>query len=55
VNFYSVLMSEIKTVFTDTAVVLTILGGVVLYAFLYPQPYLSAVTSELSISVVDLD
>ena len=54
-NFFQVLKAEAKTIFTDVALVLTVIGGVILYAFLYPQPYLSAVTSELSISIVDLD
>lgn len=34
---------------------LTIIGGVLLYAVLYPQPYLKQSVSKLSVSVVDHD
>ena len=54
-NFLTVLKYELKTVFSDTAIVLTIIGGVILYSFLYPQPYSSQSVSGLSVSVVDLD
>jgi len=37
------------------AIVLTIIGGVILYSFLYPQPYAKQSVSSLSISVVDYD
>ena len=47
--------SEVKNIFTDAAVVLTIIGGVILYSFLYPQPYAKQSISALSVSVVDYD
>ena len=34
---------------------MTIIGGVILYSFLYPQPYAKKSISELAISVVDYD
>ena len=34
---------------------LTIIGGVILYSFLYPQPYAKESVSSLPITVVDLD
>jgi len=54
-NFLNIFKQEIKTIFTDIAIVLTIIGGVILYSFLYPQPYSAQSISKLCISVVDLD
>jgi len=54
-RFLEVFSSEAKLIFTDVAIVLTIIGGVILYAFLYPQPYSSQSVSGLSVSFVDLD
>ena len=54
-NFLTVFRNEAKTIFSDVAIVLTIIGGVILYSFLYPQPYSSQSVSGLPISVVDLD
>ena len=54
-KFLEVLSAEAKLIFSDVAIVLTIIGGVLLYAFLYPQPYSSQSVSGLSVSFVDLD
>lgn len=54
-NFLTTFKNEAKLIFTDAAIVLTIIGGVILYAFLYPQPYAKQSISELSVSVVDYD
>ncbi len=54
-NFRDVFFNEAKLIFSDVAIVLTIIGGVILYSFLYPQPYTSQSVSGLPISVVDLD
>lgn len=54
-RFLEVFFAEAKLIFTDVAIVLTIIGGVLLYAFLYPQPYSSQSVSGLSVSFVDLD
>jgi len=55
VKFWSLLKAEYKTIFSDFDVLLTIFGGVILYAFLYPQPYLKESVSSLPIAVVDYD
>jgi len=55
VNFIEVFVAEAKTIFSDVALMLTIIGGVILYSFLYPQPYASQSVSGLPISVVDMD
>ncbi|HFU74510.1 MAG TPA: ABC transporter permease, partial [Helicobacteraceae bacterium] len=54
-RFIEVLILETKAVFSDIAIVLTIIGGVILYAFLYPQPYVNEAVSELSVAVIDSD
>ena len=54
-NFLEVLKQEFKTIFGDVAIVLTIIGGVLLYSFMYPQPYLNETLSKIPISVVDMD
>jgi ABC-2 type transport system permease protein len=54
-SFSQIFFKELKTIFSDVAIVLTIIGGVVLYSFLYPQPYAQESVSGLSVSVVDLD
>jgi ABC-2 type transport system permease protein len=54
-SFSQIFFKELKTIFSDVAIVLTIIGGVVLYSFLYPQPYAHESVSGLSVSVVDLD
>ncbi len=54
-SFFTTLKAEAKRIFSDTAIILTIIGGVILYAFLYPQPYAGQSVSELSVSVVDHD
>ncbi len=53
-SLYRVFKQEAKLIFSDIAIVLTIIGGVILYSFLYPQPYASESVSELAISVVDM-
>jgi ABC-2 type transport system permease protein len=54
-SLLEVLKAEAKLIFSDVAIVLTIIGGVILYAFLYPQPYAKESVSALHVSVVDLD
>ena len=54
-SFIAVFKRELKTIFTDIAIVLTIIGGVILYSFLYPQPYSEQSVSGLPVSVVDMD
>jgi ABC-2 type transport system permease protein len=54
-SFVKIFLHEIKNIITDTAVILTIIGGVILYSFLYPQPYARQSISALNVSVVDYD
>ena len=54
-RFKNIIQSEIKAIFTNKALLLTVFVGVVFYSFLYPLPYLSQVPTEQSIVVVNLD
>lgn len=54
-SFLDIFKQQLKLIFSDAAIMLTIIGGVILYSFLYPQPYAKQSISSLSISVVDLD
>jgi ABC-2 type transport system permease protein len=54
-NFTTTFKEELKLIFKDPAIILTIIGGVILYSFLYPQPYAKQSISKLAISVVDQD
>ncbi|MBL0707719.1 MAG: ABC transporter permease [Sulfurimonas sp.] len=54
-SFKEVFFNELKLIFSDVAIVITIFAGVILYSFLYPQPYTSQSVSELPLSVVDMD
>jgi len=53
--FLQQLRAEFAAIFRDSAVILTVVGGVLFYAGLYPQPYLNDQPREQSIAVVDLD
>ncbi len=54
-SFLEVLKFEFKNIFTNFPIIITIIGGVVLYSFFYPQPYINEVVKTLDITVVDLD
>ena len=54
-SFFEVLKFEFKNIFTNIPIVMTIVGGVILYSFFYPQPYANEIVKTLKVSVVDLD
>jgi len=54
-SFFETFKKEAELIFKDPAIILTIIGGVLLYSFLYPQPYANQSVSELAVSVVDYD
>ncbi len=54
-HFFRLLKEEYHAIFKDMDILLTIFGGVILYAFLYPQPYLKESVSSLPVAVVDYD
>ncbi len=47
--------NELRAVFTNHALLLTVFGGVLFYSFLYPLPYAKQLPREQSVVVVDLD
>ncbi len=48
-------MLELKAIFADRALLLTVFGGVIFYSFLYPLPYSQQLPRDQSIVVLDLD
>ena len=46
---------EVRAVFTNPAILLTVFGGVLLYSFLYPLPYTRQVPRDQEVVVVNLD
>ncbi|CAK4067816.1 ABC transporter permease [Vibrio sp. 16] len=47
--------AELKALFQNPVVLLTVFGGVIFYSFLYPLPYSHQTPREQKISVVNLD
>jgi len=54
-NWLKLLIEELKSIFSNPVVVLTVFGGVVFYSFLYPLPYSQQTPREQTLSVVNLD
>ena len=54
-NFYEVIKAELTALLSDSDILLTIFGGVLLYSFLYPQPYIKETVSALDVAIVDYD
>ena len=49
------LIHEIKAIFSNFPLLLTVFGGVFLYSFLYPLPYSQQLPRDQAVVVVDLD
>jgi len=54
-NLLQLFKFELRSIFTDPAILLTVFGGVLFYSFLYPLPYAQQLPREQSVVVVDLD
>ncbi|MGG5572691.1 ABC transporter permease [Vibrio diazotrophicus] len=54
-GWFNLLKAEIKALFTNPVVVLTVFGGVFFYSFLYPLPYSQQTPREQTLTVVNLD
>lgn len=54
-SWWQVFRCELKSVFTNPALLMTVFGGVLMYSFLYPLPYSQQLPREQSIVVVNLD
>lgn len=46
---------ELRAIFSDPAILLTVFGGVLFYSFLYPLPYAQQLPREQAVVVIDLD
>ncbi|PIE69606.1 MAG: ABC transporter [Deltaproteobacteria bacterium] len=49
------LLLEIRTILTNPTIFLTVVGGMIFYSFLYPQPYLHQIPRKQKIAVLDND
>ncbi|OEF29380.1 ABC transporter permease [Vibrio rumoiensis] len=54
-SWWHVFRCELKTIYTNPALLLTVFGGIVMYSFLYPLPYSQQLPRDQSIVVVNLD
>ncbi|WP_432460597.1 ABC transporter permease [Agarivorans sp. QJM3NY_25] len=54
-NSYLLLRLEIRRLFANRALLLTAIGGLLFYAFLYPRPYMQQSPREQQIAVVNHD
>ncbi len=54
-NLWRLLFAEIRAILGNPAISLTVVGGIIFYAFLYPQPYLNQVPQGQKIAVLDDD
>ncbi len=54
-NWLKLFIDELKGIFSNPVVVLTVFGGVIFYSFLYPLPYSHQTPREQTLSIVNLD
>ncbi|WP_375320553.1 ABC transporter permease [Aliivibrio logei] len=54
-SFLTLVKNEAKAIFSNSTIVLAMVGGVLFYAFLYPLPYLNQSPEEQKITVFDMD
>ncbi|MEE4242185.1 MAG: ABC transporter permease, partial [Desulfopila sp.] len=54
-KYQEILLLELRSLFTNPAILLTVFGGVLLYFFLYPLPYTQQVPRNQEVVVVNLD
>ncbi len=51
----SLLVKELKALFTDGGILLLAIGGPLLYSVLYPFPYREAVVRDIPVAIIDMD
>ena len=54
-NMWEIVQMEIRAIFSNPAILLTVFGGVLLYSFLYPLPYVKQVPRDQRVVLVNLD
>lgn len=55
INIFNIFIKEFKNIISNSSAMLVIIGGNILYAFLYPTPYLNDIVTKQNISIVDDD
>ncbi|QBF82766.1 ABC transporter permease [Shewanella maritima] len=54
-SWWALICAELKAIWANKAIAITVFGGVFFYAILYPLPYLNNVATEQQIVVIDRD
>ena len=54
-KFLALVVLEIKSIFADRSILLTMFGGIIMYSILYPLPYSQQVARNVEIVVIDYD
>jgi len=54
-KFFALVVLEIKSIFADRSILLTMFGGIIMYSILYPLPYSQQVSRNAEIVVIDHD
>lgn len=54
-SLFEILRCELRAIFSNPAILLTVFGGVVFYSFLYPLPYAQQIPRDQQVVVVNLD
>jgi len=54
-TFLDLIRNEMRAVFSNATILLTVFGGVVIYSFLYPLPYAEQIPRDQQVVVVNLD
>ncbi len=54
-TIFELVKKELKAIFTNPVITLTVFGGVIFYSFLYPLPYASQTPTEQKITVINHD
>lgn len=54
-KLFNVIIKEFKSLLTNSSIMVVIICGNIIYAFLYPMPYLNDIVTNQSIAIVDDD
>lgn len=54
-SWWEICKHELRAIFSNPAIILTVFGGTLLYSFLYPLPYAQQIPREQKVVVVNLD
>ncbi|GLP96972.1 ABC transporter permease [Paraferrimonas sedimenticola] len=54
-TWWQLIKTDLKAILADRAILVTLFGGIVFYAVMYPLPYLNQVPTEQAVVVVDSD